>query len=348
MAEVRSTGVLLVNLGSPDAPEPRAVRRYLRQFLGDPRVLAMPALARWLLLNAVILPFRPRRSAEAYRAIWTSEGSPLILHSGALCGAVSEALGPDFEVRLAMRYGQPSIEAGLAELEAAGVERVIVLPLFPQYASAVTASVAAEVFACLERQPDIPPLEILGAFYDEPDFAQAWASVAAAGLTEFAPDHVLFSYHGLPESQVRRSDPRGDHCLSSRDCCEAPGASLRRCYRAQCFATTRSLISALALDPLRATSSFQSRLGRTPWIGPHTDRILPELIEGGTRRLAVLCPSFVCDCLETLEEIGLRLREQWMALGGEDLWLAPCPNEDAAMAEAIAGWIRRRAPGPRP
>jgi ferrochelatase len=160
------TGILLVNLGTPDAPETRPVRRYLRQFLSDPRVLTMPAAIRWLLLNLVILPFRPRRSAEAYQAIWTSEGSPLLLHSQALRDQVSKILGESYVVRLAMRYGQPSIAAGLAELEEEQVARVIILPLFPQYASAVSASVAAEVFACLDRGSDIPPLEIMGAFYD--------------------------------------------------------------------------------------------------------------------------------------------------------------------------------------
>jgi ferrochelatase len=347
MASDPKTGVLLVNLGTPEAPDTRAVRRYLRQFLSDPRVLTVPTPIRWLLLNAIILPFRPRRSAEAYRSIWTPEGSPLLIHSEALTREVANALGEGFCVRLAMRYGLPSIAHGLEELETAGVDRVIVLPLFPQYASAVTASVAAEVFRCLGARSDIPPVEIMGPFYDEPDFATAWASTVAPGLAEFAPDHVLFSYHGLPESQILESDPQAGHCLSSAACCESPGASLRRCYRAQCIATTDALASALALDRERTSIAFQSRLGRTPWIGPQTDQVLPEMRDRGLRRLAVLCPSFVCDCLETLEEIGIRLRDQWMELGGEALWLAPCPNADKPFADAVAGWIRRRAPEPR-
>jgi ferrochelatase len=309
-------------------------------------VLTLPGPLRWLLLNAVILPFRPRRSAEAYQAIWTDEGSPLLVHSVDLTREVASALGEGFEVRLAMRYGNPSIEAGLAALDAAGVDRLIVLPLFPQYASAVTASVAAEVFAGLDRRGDIPPDEIMGAFYDEPDFAHAWASIVAPGLEEFGPDHVLLSYHGLPESQIRKSDPRAGHCLTSPDCCARPGKSLQRCYRAQCFATTDALVARLGLDPDRTTTAFQSRLGRTPWIGPQTDLVLPALHERGVRRLAVLCPSFVSDCLETLEEIGIRLREQWAEIGGEALWLAPCPNGDKRFAQAVAGWIRRRAPEP--
>ena len=348
MSREQRTGVLLVNLGTPDDPTPGRVRRYLRQFLSDPRVLTLPGPLRWLLLNLVILPFRPRRSAEAYRAIWTAEGSPLLLHSQALARGVARALGGDFEVRLAMRYGNPSIAKGLDELEAAGVDRLIVLPLFPQYAAAVTASVAAEVFECLKRKPDIPPVEILGAFHHEQDFARAWGDIVSPGLDAFAPDRILFSYHGLPESQIRQSDPKPGHCLASVDCCEKPGPSLSRCYRAQCFETTRALVHAMSLDPARTQTAFQSRLGRTPWIGPQTDLVLPELADQGVRRLAVLCPSFVCDCLETLEEIGIRLREQWLELGGEALWLAPCPNGDPRFAEAVAGWIRRRAPEPHP
>jgi ferrochelatase len=342
------TGVLLVNLGTPDRPETGPVRRYLREFLGDPRVLTLPAPLRWLLLNLVILPIRPRRTAAAYRKIWLPEGSPLRVHSEALTQRVREALGEDFRVELAMRYGEPSIARGLDALACAGTDRLIVLPLFPQYASAVTASVASEVFRCLERTHDMPPLEILGAFYDEPDFARAWASITIPELAAFGADHVLFSYHGLPEDQIRASDPTGSHCLAQPDCCERPGPVLRRCYRAQCFATTRALVGALGLDPTRTTTTFQSRLGPTAWIQPFTDVELGHLASKGVRRLAVFCPSFVADCLETLEEVGIRLREQWQDVGGEDLWLAPCPNGDPRFAEAVAGWIRRRAPAPRP
>jgi ferrochelatase len=342
------TGCLLINLGTPEAPTASAVRRYLREFLGDPRVLTMPAPLRWALLELVILPFRPRRTAAAYRAVWTPQGSPLMLHSVALREGVARALGEDFRVELAMRYGQPSIAAGLDALERAGVDRLIVLPLFPQYASSVTASAAAEVTRLLDRRGDYPPLEILGAFYDEPEFAQSWAALAGPGLAAFQPDHVLFSFHGLPEDQIRASDRTRGHCLASPDCCSAPAADLSRCYRAQCFRTAEGLRRALALPKEKTSSAFQSRLGPTPWIQPFTDKELPLLRERGIRRLAVFCPSFVADCLETLEEVGIRLREQWLELGGEALWLAPCLNGDARFAEAVAGWIRRRVPAPHP
>ena len=337
------TGVLLVNLGTPEAPETGPVRRYLRQFLSDSRVLTLPAPLRWLLLNLVILPTRPAKSAAAYRKIWLPEGSPLLVHSKQLTKSVAERLGPEYRVELAMRYGSPSIQSGLEALEAAGADRLVVLPLFPQYASSVTASASAEVMACLDRQGDFPPLEIMGAFYDEPEFAGSWAAFAAPGLDAFAADHVLYSFHGLPEDQIRASDPSAGHCLSSHNCCEAPGLSLRRCYRAQCYATARSLSAALGLDTGSTSVAFQSRLGPRPWIQPFTDKVLPELAEQGVKRLAVFCPSFVSDCLETLEEVGMRLREQWAELGGEDLWLSPCPNADPRFAEAVAGWIRQRA-----
>ena len=338
-----SIGVLLVNLGTPDAPETAPVRRYLRQFLGDRRVLTLPAPLRWLLLNLVILPTRPAKSAAAYRKIWGPDGSPLMVHSLALAEGVQKVLGEEFHVELAMRYGKPSIRKGLDRFEAVGVERILVLPLFPQYASSVTASVSAEVFACLDRSGDFPPLEIMGAFYDEPEFLESWARITGPDLASFNADHVLFSFHGLPEDQIRASDPSGGHCLGSENCCEVPGASLRRCYRAQCYATARGLTNSLQLEATRTSVAFQSRLGPRPWIQPFTDIVLPDLAEKGIKRLAIFCPSFVADCLETLEEIGIRLREQWSELGGEALHLAPCPNGDPQFAEAVASWIRRRA-----
>lgn len=342
MDHARKIGVLLVNLGTPDAPDTGSVRRYLRQFLGDPRVLTLPAPLRWLLLNLIILPTRPRRSAAAYQQIWTEAGSPLLVHSIALEKEVAESLGETYEVVLAMRYGRPSIEAGLDRLETAGVERVIVLPLFPQYASSVTASVSAEVTRCLDRRGDFPPLEILGAFYDDPGVIQAWSDLARPGLEAFGADHVLFSFHGLPEDQIKASDPQSNHCLSSDGCCDAPGPSLRRCYRAQCFQTRAALAEALDLKPAQTSLAFQSRLGPTRWIQPYTDEVVQTLAAAGHKRLAVFCPSFVADCLETLEEIGLRLREQWQELGGEDLWLAPCPNGDPRFARVVAEMIRER------
>jgi ferrochelatase len=342
----RPRGVLLVNLGSPATPTVRSVRRYLREFLGDPRVLDVPALPRWLLLQLVILPFRPRTSAAAYRAIWTADGSPLLAHGRALRDALAKALGDPFVVELAMRYGVPAIPPALERLARADVDRVVVVPLFPQYASAATGSAMEAVYRAAGGLWNVPPLDVLAPFYDDPGFIGALAAVARALPQDLRADHLLMSFHGLPERQVRKSDRTGRHCLASEGCCDAIGPANRSCYRAQCFATARALAGALRLRDEDWTLSFQSRLGRTPWLRPYTDEILPRLRERGVERLAVVCPSFVADCLETLEEIGIRARAQWLALGGEELVAVPCPNAHPAWVEALAGWIRTGSPGP--
>ncbi len=342
-------GVLLVNLGSPEAPTPRAVRRYLRAFLGDPRVLDLPALPRRLLLEGAILPTRPRASAAAYAKIWTPEGSPLLVHGRALRDALAKRLGEGFAVELAMRYGVPAIPPALDRLAKADCRKVVVLPLFPQSAAATTGSVLEAVYRAAGARGNPPPIEVVAPFYDDPGFVAALAAVAREIPEERRPDHLLLSFHGLPERQIRKSDPSGAHCLASNTCCDAIGAVNRACYRAQCIATSRALARALGVADEDWTLSFQSRLGRIPWIRPYTDEILPFLRDRGVERLAVLCPSFVADCLETLEEIGIRGREQWLALGGEDLVLVPCLNAHPAWVEAVAGWIATRAgEGPSP
>ncbi|HSJ95542.1 MAG TPA: ferrochelatase, partial [Myxococcota bacterium] len=301
----RPLGVLLVNLGSPEAPTPRAVRRYLREFLGDPRVLDIPALPRRLLLEGVILPTRPRRSAEAYTKVWTPEGSPLVVYGRALRDALGKRLGAGFVVELAMRYGVPAIAPALERLAAADCRRILVVPLFPQYSSAATGSALEAVYRAAGARWNTPPIDVLDSYYDEPAFVGALAAVARALPEERRPDHLLLSYHGLPERQIRKSDATGAHCFASNDCCDAVGKANRFCYRAQCVATSRALAGALGIGEQDWTIAFQSRLGRTPWIRPYTDEILPFLRERGVRRLAVMCPSFVADCLETIEEIGI-------------------------------------------
>jgi ferrochelatase len=334
------TGVLLVNLGTPDAPRSPEVRRYLREFLSDPRVLDTNALARWLLLEGVILRVRPRRSAEAYAKVWSPAGSPLLIHSRALRDAVSAALGPAHPVELGMRYGQPSLADALDRLRTADVARIVVLPLFPQYASSSGGSAAARVMELAGALWNVPPLEILGEFPDDAGFVAAFAEVARESLAGFDADHVLFSYHGLPERHVRKSDPSGAHCLASEGCCDAIVPANRRCYRAQCHVTTRALAAALDLGADGFSVSFQSRLGRTPWIKPYTDFVLPELAARGVKRLAVLCPSFVADCLETVEEIGIRAREQWHAIGGDELRLVPSLNAHPRWVTAVLAMLR--------
>lgn len=335
------TGLLLLNLGTPDAPTTPAVRRYLAQFLSDPRVLDMNPVGRWLLLHAVILRFRPSKSAEAYRAIWDDRGSPLLYHSRDLAAAVADRLGPAWRVALGMRYGAPSIASALAELEAAGVDRIVVLPLFPQYASSSTGSALEEVFRVVSRGAVVPPVEVVPAFYDDPGFVAAFARVGQPVLDQLSPDHVLFSFHGLPERHVQATDPTRAHCLAREGCCDAIVAANRHCYRAQSFATARALAGALGLAADRWSVAFQSRLGKIPWIQPYTDRRLDELAAAGVKRLAVFCPAFVADCLETLEEIGMRAREQFRAGGGEELVLVPSLNATPPWADAVADLARR-------
>jgi ferrochelatase len=332
--------VLLLNLGTPDSPAVGDVRRYLREFLADPRVIDIGPVGRWALLNLIILPFRPAQSARAYQKVWMTDGSPLLVHSRNLTRGVSQALGPGFVVELAMRYGAPSIPEALARLLALAPSKVVVAPLFPQYSSAATGSAVERVFEVLGPAWNLPASRTLGAFYDDAGFLDAFAAVARRHLDPFRPDHVLFSYHGLPERQVRKSDPSGQHCLASAGCCDAMVEANRYCYRAQCYATTRGIAARLALPAARHSVSFQSRLGRTPWIHPYTDVVLPELAQAGKKRLAVMCPAFVADCLETVEEIGIRAREQWRSLGGEDLLLVPSLNAEPDWIAALARLVR--------
>jgi len=343
VAVMSRTGVLLVNLGTPDSPSARDVRRYLRQFLSDPLVIDIPALPRWLLLNLVILPFRPRKSAAAYAQIWTDQGSPLKVYGESLRDGVAASLGDDFHVELAMRYAEPSIASAVSRAQAAGVTRCIVLPLFPQYSTAATKSATDAVEAAFATAGDAASVDVIGAFYDDPGFIEAFAGVTRQHLAAFRPDHVLFSYHGLPERQLRTLDPSGAHCLERADCCDAVTDANHLCYRAQCVATTRLLARELGLGQDAHSLSFQSRLGRTPWIQPYTDFVLPELAARGVKRLAIACPAFVADCLETLQEIAIRGRDQWLELGGEELSLVPSLNSNPVWVNAVGAMIRERA-----
>ena len=338
-------GLLLLNLGTPDQPTSPAVRRYLREFLSDPRVLDINPVGRAALLNFVILPRRPSQSAEAYRKIWDPErGSPLLFHSQDLARRVAERLGSAWRVELAMRYGRPSIPEGLDRLRQAGVDQLVVFPLFPQYASSSTGSALEAVYRQVAARWNVPSVSVVPAFYDEPGFIGAFAAVGAPVLAARRPEHVLFSFHGLPERHMRKSDDSGRHCLASEHCCDRVDGVNRNCYRAQCHATARALAAALGLGPDQWTVTFQSRLGRTPWIKPYTDLVIPELAAAGVRRLVVFSPAFVADCLETLEEIGIRAREQFTAAGGEELTLVPSLNSTPAWVDAVVGLTRRSAP----
>ncbi len=333
-------GLLLVNLGTPDAPETGDVRRYLREFLFDPRVLDIPAPLRWALLELLILPTRPARSAEAYRKVWTEEGSPLLVHGRALAAQLAHALGPRWVVELGMRYGNPSLASALEKLATAGARTITLLPLYPQYASSSTGSTLERVQQLSGAAWNVPALRVVQPFFDHPAFLDAWVEVARPVLAQAQPDHVLFSFHGLPERQVLKSDVSGKHCLQSAGCCDVAVPENRWCYRAQCFSTARSLAGRLGVKAEDFTVSFQSRLGRTPWLKPYTDLLLPELVQKGVRRLAVLCPAFVADCLETLEEIGIRAQQDFLRAGGESLTLVPSLNAHPAWVRALVQLVR--------
>lgn len=337
---MKKRGLLLLNLGTPDAPTTPAVRRYLREFLSDPRVIDIPAVFRWLLVHAAILPVRPKKSAAAYQKVWMKEGSPLMVYSRELQAQVASLLQGEFEVALGMRYGEPSIASALQGLRAQGVEEITVFPLYPQYASSSTGTALEEVYRLLGSAPNALPVKVVPAFYDQPGFLDAFAQVAAGSLQKAPADHVLFSFHGLPERQVRKSDETGKHCFSSASCCDQMVSANRHCYRAQCFATARALAERLELCSDQYSVSFQSRLGRTPWIKPFTDVVIPELAKKHPR-LAVICPSFVADCLETLEEVAIRAREQFVEAGGKELTLVPSLNAHPAWVKAVVETARK-------
>lgn len=331
-----AAGLLLVNLGTPDAPTPPAVRRYLREFLSDPRVITLPAPARWLLLELFILPFRPAKSAHAYQQIWTERGSPLLVHSVDLTARVAQLLGSEWRVSLGMRYGNPTISSALQSLVDAGVDTIFVLPLFPQFATSTTESAIVAVREAAARTCPTLPLTFLPPFFDAQGFLDAFAKVARPVLAQLEADHLLFSFHGLPTSHLTAVEPS---CLSRPDCCSVLEDRNRNCYRAQCYVTARLLAQRLGLDESRYSVSFQSRLS-SRWIEPFSDTMVTELAARGVRRLAVVCPAFVSDCLETLEEIGLRLRDTFLAHGGERFQVVPCLNSDEAWAEAVASLAR--------
>jgi len=320
------TGVLLVNLGTPDEPTPPAVRRYLKEFLSDPRVVEIPRLLWWPILNGIILNTRPQKSAEKYRSVWMPEGSPLRVHTGRQARLLAAELEQDgLEVFWAMRYGSPSIAETLSRLQASGCRRLLIVPLYPQYADSTTASVADAVNAAVARQDPgtAPDISLMRDFHADPGYIAALANSvrehwAAKGPLDRQYDKLLMSFHGLPRYTLERGDP----------------------YHDQCHATARLLARELDLAPDQWQLAFQSRFGRAKWLEPYTAATLAEWGSRSIRRVDVICPGFVSDCLETLEEIGLEAREEFLAAGGGALQLIPCLNERPDWIGALAGLVR--------
>lgn len=333
---MKKKGILLINLGTPDSCEPKDVKRYLHEFLNDPRVIDLPFLLRKLLVNAIILPFRYKKSAAAYQKIWDAAGSPLLVNSEKLKIALANYLGSEYQVELGMRYGHPSISSALEKLK--DVNSLQVVPLFPQYSSAATGSALEELFKDVAKSWNVPAMEVINEFYADEGFIRAYADTIQQNIQDKDIDLILFSYHGLPERHITKSA-----CLADCDhlhACPAISNANLYCYRAQCYVTSRLLAQQLGLNANQYAVSFQSRLGRTPWIKPYTDLLLPELIQKNVKNIAVVCPSFVADCLETLEEVDMRAREQWQQLGGKDFVFVPCLNDSPLWIQALGAWIK--------
>ncbi len=343
---MNARAVMLINLGSPDAPETGAVRRYLNQFLMDPQVIQLPWILRRLIVSLLVLPRRPRHSAAAYRSIWWDSGSPLVVLSQRVEQALQQKL--NVPVVMAMRYGSPSIERQLLQLaKNDAIRELLVLPMYPHHADSTVLTSILEVKRVI-RVHQLPfTLTVVPPFYAQPDYIDALVNSARACLAQDY-DHLLFSYHGLPESHLRSADPGGAHCLARADCCATPAPAHATCYRHQVFATTRLFTQRANISADRYSIAFQSRLGRARWLEPSTDNVLRELAQRGVKRLVVICPAFVTDCLETLEEIGLRGREIFIAAGGESLELIPCLNEHPDWLAALANWCQREYPALSP
>jgi protoporphyrin/coproporphyrin ferrochelatase len=332
-------GVLLVNLGTPDAPEKIAVRRYLKQFLLDRRVIDYPWFGRNLLVRGIILPFRAGSSTKLYQQLWTPDGSPLKVYGERVAGGVQKILGDDYAVELAMRYQSPSIASAIDRLLERGAGEITVFPMFPQYASATTGSVDEEVMRVFSEKQTIPELRFIGSYFDHEPMIDVFVENSRKhNLKEY--DHVLFSYHGLPQRQLKKADP-GSHCLQSANCCQSLSEKNRFCYSAQCYATTRALVKKLGLNDGSYTTSFQSRLGREVWAQPYTSDVIRECAESGDKKILVFCPAFVADCLETTIEIAVEYRQEFLALGGERLDLVESLNDNPRWMEVIAGFIRK-------
>ena len=330
-------GVLLVNLGSPDSPNPPEVKKYLEEFLMDERVIDAPKLLRTLLVKGIILNTRPKKSAKAYQKIWWEEGSPLIVLSERLQAKVQEKVS--VPVALAMRYGNPSIKSGLQALADQGVTDTLIIPLYPQFAMATTETIL--VLAEELRQKHFPCMNFtsLPAFYHHADYIRVLANSIQEYLKDKEWEHLLFSYHGVPKRHIRKSDITKSHCKMDGKCCSTPSAAHEFCYSHQCYETTRQVAEYLELKEGTFSTSFQSRLGLDPWLQPYTDKTIEAFAKKGTKKMAVVTPAFVSDCLETLEEIGMEAVEDFEDNGGEQLHLVPCINDREDWINVMSRWI---------
>ena len=317
-------GILLCNLGTPDAPRPAELRRYLKEFLSDPRVVEIPRLLWWMILNLIILRIRPRRSAKLYQSVWTEAGSPLMLYSQGQVKAVKERIAEKYgeiPVVLGMRYGNPSMASAIKELTDQNVRDIIVLPLYPQYAGATTGSTFDAVAKTFTQLRWVPELQFINGYHKSEGYLEAICSSIRRHIEQHGqPDRLVFSYHGTPERYLKNGDPY--HCF--------------------CHQTTRLVREKMGLDETQVMTTFQSRFGREPWLQPYTDKTLEQLPEDGIKHVAVICPGFSSDCLETIEEINMEGRESFIESGGEQFHYIPCLNDEPAHIDALVSILEKR------
>lgn len=328
-------GVLFINIGSPASLQTSAVASYLREFLTDKRVIDINWFLRLLLVNLLIVPFRTRRSQRAYRQIWRSPaegGSPLLFFSHRFAAEIQKKLPSPIVVSIAMRYSKPSISTAISALIDQGIDNLLIFPLFPQYSSAANGSAIEAALACLAKQKEIPRLQVVNCFYDQEFYLQPLTASIGKHLRDEKSDFLLFSYHGLPERQLP--------CQQVKGCCAQPSVNNRLCYRFHCQQTSQAVAQRLQLSKDFYATSFQSRLGRIPWIKPYSDEKIKDLARQGVKNLAVVCPSFVADCLETLEEVGMQLHDDFIRYGGQKLTLIPCLNYTEQWVESCSSYLR--------
>ena len=334
----QKTGVLLVNLGTPDSTAVSDVRKYLREFLMDERVIDIPFLGRWLLVNMIIAPFRSPKSAKEYRKLWEDRGSPLKFYGEDVTETLQQKLGDSYAVELGMRYQNPSIEKALVALKKQDVSKIIVIPLFPQYASATTGSVIQRVNEIVNTWQTIPAITYINKFFEHPDFINSFKENALKMMNESEYDHIIFSYHGLPERQIRKGSNNG-YCQLSDKCCSNYGPKNELCYRAQCFTTSKLLAEAIGIEKEKYTTTFQSRLGKDPWIQPYTDDFLKTLPAKGIKKVLAFSPAFISDCLETTVEVGETFKEDFIEAGGEVWDLVPSLNNNESWVNCLASLV---------
>ncbi|MDB5013725.1 MAG: ferrochelatase [Daejeonella sp.] len=333
-------GILIVNLGTPDSPSTADVRKYLNEFLMDGRVIDVNPVWRNVLVKGIITPFRSSKSAKLYKEIWSAEtGSPLLHYSKLQVKLLQEKLGSGYQVELAMRYQSPSIDSALDRLKAAQVDSIKVVPMFPHYASASTGSVIDKVMELVSKWQTIPPISFINSFHNNAGMIDTFADNALKYQPETF-DHILFSFHGLPERHLIKGDDSKKHCLKAKDCCLTLTDDNKFCYSAQCHDTARLIAEKLSIPKEKYTVCFQSRLGRDPWVKPYTIDKVEEQAKSGAKRLLVFCPAFVADCLETVYEVTVEYGDEFKKLGGVDVQLVESLNDHPTWIEALANLVK--------